>query len=66
LSLHENGETVDPEFNESLIMTTDPYVPATMRNQPSTKKMAEKIIVVHQNLVLAARQLSHIHMYVSV
>lgn len=24
LSLHEKGETVDPEFNESLIITTDP------------------------------------------
>lgn len=48
------------------MITTDPYVPATIRNQPITKKMAEAIMVVHQNLVRAARQLSQIHMYVSV
>lgn len=62
LSAQEKGETVSPAFIESLMITTEPYVPATMRNQPRTKKIADMIMVVHHHRVLAARQLSHIHM----
>lgn len=48
LSAQLNGETVDPEFKELLIVTTDPYVPAIIRNQPSTKNTALEIMVMYQ------------------